>query len=120
MYSKETMESRLEAPQRLLENTNVVLNESFIDDASYKSYKTSDGHTLSDLTVKLNDEGRRRLWKFTKDRVGGQILLIADDVAIAAPRIEHELALSEFTIQQMPDQVLVDEAVKSIKASKGK
>ncbi len=120
MYSKETMDKRLEAPRRLLQNTNVVLNEGFVEDASYRSYKTNDGHTLSDLTIDLNDEGRRRLWKFSRDRVGGQILLIADDVAIAAPRIEHELALSEFTIRQMPDQVLVDEAVKSIKASKGK
>lgn len=119
MYSPETMRSRLETPRRMLKNAQVVLNESYVEDAGYKSYKTPDGHTISDLTMHLNDEGRRRLWKFSKDRVGSQILLIADDVAIAAPRIEHELALSEFTIRQMPDEVLVREAIESIKGSKG-
>ena len=120
MYSKGVMEERLETPRKLLRNATVVVNESFVDDASYRSYKTNDGHEMSDLTVDLNDEGRRRLWKFSKDRVGSQILLIADDVAIASPRITHELALSEFTVTQMPDRVLLDEAVKSIKESKGK
>ena len=120
MISKATMESKLAAPRRILENATVVLNERFITDASYRSYKSNDGKTFSDLTIDLNDEGRRRLWKFTaeKDRVGSQILLVADDVAIAAPRIEHELALREFTVTQMPDEVLVREAVASIKATK--
>ena len=120
MYSKQTMDTRLETPRKLLKNATVVLNEGYIEDASFKTKKTSEGKTFCDLTVHLSDEGRRRLWKFSKNRVGSQILLIADDVAIAAPRIEHELALSEFTINNMPDQVLVEEAIKSIKDSKGK
>lgn len=118
-YSKETMESRLQIPRRLLANATVVLNERAITGANYRSYQTSNGHTLCDLTVDLTDEGRQRLWKFTKDRVGDQILLVADDVAIAAPRIEHELALSEFTVTQMPDEILVKEAIQSIQAAKG-
>ena len=120
MISKEKMESMLGIPRQLLTNATVVLNEDSITDASYKSYKSNEGKTMCDLTVDLNDEGRKRLWKFSKDRVGSQILLIADDVAIAAPRIEHELALSEFTVRQMPDEVLVREAVQSIKGSKGR
>lgn len=120
LYSKERTAARLDAPQRLLKNATVVLNETYIDDARYRSYKTNDGKTLSDLTVDLNDEGRRRLWQFSLDRVGSQILLIADDVAIAAPRIEHELALREFTITQMRDEVLVRDAVDSIRGTKGR
>ena len=120
MISKEKMETLLEIPRQLLSNATVVLNEASITDASYKSYRSNEGKTLCDLTVDLNDEGRKRLWKFSKDRVGSQILLIADDVAIAAPRIEHELALSEFTVRQLPDEVLVNGAVKSIQGSKGR
>ena len=120
IVSKETMEGMLAIPRHLLSSATVVLNERSIDDASYRSYKTGDGHTLCDLTVDLNDEGRQRLWKFSQDRVGDQILLVADDVAIAAPRIEHELALSELTVTQMPDEVLVREAVDSVRAAKGK
>ncbi len=119
MTSQAVMNDRLAIPRRLLSNATVVVNESFIDDARYKSYRTSDGHTLSDLSVDLSDEGRRRLWKFTKDRVGDQILLVENDVAVAAPRIEHELALSEFTVTQMPDELLVRETVDTIKAAKG-
>jgi hypothetical protein len=118
LYSKKTMEDRLQAPRHLLESATVVLNQSFVEDASYRSYKTNDGKTLCDLTVDLNDEGRRRLWKYSHNRVGSQILLIADDIAIAAPRIEHELALSELTITQMPDETLVRDAVQSIKNSR--
>ena len=120
MTSKATMDGLLDIPRRLLASATVVLNESQITDASSRDYKSNEGKTLSDLTVDLTDEGRRRLWKFSKDRVGDQILLVADDVAITAPRIEHELALSEFTVTQLRDKVLVDEAVATIKGSKGK
>lgn len=120
LYSDQTMESRLLAPRHLLESATVVVNDSYITDASYKSYKSNDGKTLCDLTVDLNDEGRRRLWKYSLNRVGSQILLIADDIAIAAPRIEHELALSELTVTQMPDETLVRDAVNSIKGSKAR
>ncbi|RYG27216.1 hypothetical protein EON82_00010 [bacterium] len=120
MYSKEKMETRLETPRRMLANATVVVNERFITDARYTSYKGNDGKPLNDLTVDLTDEGRRRLWKFSLNRVGDQILLIANDVAIAAPRIQHELALGELTIRQMPDEVLVREAVDSIKGSRSR
>ena len=117
MYSKAAMEARLETPRRMLANATVVLNERFVTDARYKTYKANDGKSYNDLTVDRNDEGRRRLWKFSKNRVGSQLLLIADNVAIASPRIEHELALSELTITQMPDEVLVREAVEAIKGN---
>lgn len=120
LLSKETMESRLAIPRRLLDSAKVVLNERSITDASSREYQTNDGKTLCDLTMNLTDEGRRRLWKFTKDRVGDQILLIEDDIAIAAPRIEHELALSEFTVTQLRDRGLVDDTIAAIKGSKGK
>lgn len=120
LYSKETMEARLETPRHLLANATVVVNDQFITDASYKSYRGNNDKPLNDLTVKLTDEGRKRLWKFSLNRVGDQILLIANDVAIAAPRIEHELALGELTITQMPDEVLVRDAVDSIKGSRSR
>jgi hypothetical protein len=120
LYSKETMEKRLELPRHLLANATVVVNERFITDASYRTYPGNDGKALNDLTVSLNNEGRKRLWKFSLNRVGDQILLIANDVAIAAPRIEHELALNELTVTQMPDEVLVRDAVESIKGSRSR
>jgi hypothetical protein len=57
---------------------------------------------------------RRRLWKYSRDKVGTQILLVADGVAIAAPRIQHVLAEGELTITQMRDKPLVTDAVDRI------
>jgi preprotein translocase subunit SecD len=65
---------------------------------------------LHDLTINMTEEGRRRLWQYSKSRVGTQLLLIADGIAIAAPRIQHELAQGNLTITQMRDEVLLRDA----------
>jgi hypothetical protein len=69
---------------------------------------------MHDLTVKLTPEGRDRLWQYSRGRVNSQLLLIVNGIAIAAPRIQHELAQGELTITQMPDEVLVRDAVEII------
>jgi hypothetical protein len=67
-----------------------------------------------DLTVDFNDEGRRRLWQYSKKRVGTQVLLTADGIPITQARILHELAQSELTIKQMQDYNLVKDATDRI------
>ena len=69
---------------------------------------------MFDLSVDVSDEGRRRLWKYSKERVGTQLLLVADGIPIAAPRIQHELAQDSLTITQMEDEVLVRDAVEML------
>ncbi len=64
---------------------------------------------MNDLTIEMTDEGRRRLWQYSEDKIGTQLLLIVDGVAIAAPKISHELAQGELTITQMADEGLVKE-----------
>lgn len=108
-----------EAPEQVLKSAFVVVNENYIHNASYNKYDGPDGKPLFNLSVSLNDEGRRRLWQFSKHRVGDQLLLVADGVAIAAPRIQHELATSELAISQMPDEILVQQAVDMINKHKG-
>ncbi len=102
-----------DGPERVLQSATVVINESFINKASYKSYNASTGK-LSDLTIELTDEGSDRLWKYSKGRVGTQLLLVAEGIAIAAPRISHELSERSLDITQNPDEVLVREAVDLI------
>jgi len=106
-----------EYPQHILESAFVIVNDSLIDSASYRSYETTNGKT-NDLTIELTDEGRRRLWQFSEDRIGTQIMFINDGIAYAAPKINHELSQGELTITQMPDERLVKEAVAAINNKK--
>jgi hypothetical protein len=108
-----------DGPQRVLENAKVILNEDFILNAKWVENNSQNQNTkLYDIVVNLNDEGRKRLWQYTRHRVGSQLLLIVNGVAIAAPRVQHELAQSEITITQLPDLSLVQEAVDTINSGK--
>lgn len=101
------------APERILASAQVVVNEDGIDRASYRTYDTTNG-PMNDLTIEMNEDGRKRLWQFSEDRIGTQLMLIVNGVAIAAPRISHELAQGEITITQMADETLVKEAVDAL------
>ena len=104
--------------EQVLKSAAVVVNDTMIENASYKSY-TAGRDQLNDMTIHLNDEGRKRLWQYSRRRVGSQLLLIVDGVAIAAPRIGHELAQGELQITQLPDAVLVQDAVNAINQKSG-
>jgi hypothetical protein len=104
-------------PEQVLGSIRVLVNERFITDGSYRSYNASTGR-LHDLMVGLTPEGRDRLWQYSKGRINHQLLLIVNGIAIAAPRIQHELAQNELSITQMPDEVLVREAVDLINQRK--
>lgn len=109
------LESRFAAdPGRILGNADIALNESFIEGATFIERSGSEGKKLYDIEIQLNDEGRRRLWKYSRQHQGAQLLFIVDGVAIAAPRIRHELAQSTIHITQIPDRSLVEDAVDLI------
>lgn len=107
-----------EPAQKVLKSATVVLTDEFIVDASYRNY-TSGRENMNDLTIQLNDEGRKRLWQYSRRMGQAQLLLIVDGVAIAAPRIAHELAQGELQITQLPDKILVEDAVRAIKEKTG-
>ena len=106
-----------EYPEKVLASAQVVVNENHISGASYRNYDTTNGKT-NDLTIEMTDEGRRRLWQFSEDRIGTQLMLIVNGIAIAAPKISHELAQGEITITQMSDETLVKEAVDALNKHK--
>jgi len=117
--SKGLAEERAKAPERVLKSATVVVSDAQIEGASYRGYDTSDGRRF-DLTVRMSDEGRRRLWRYSIDKIGSQILLVTDGVAIAAPKIQHELKQGELTINQMRDEVLVRDATQALNKNAGK
>ena len=117
--SDSEVQTLLEAPEKILNSAFIVLNDSFITDAKYNTYTSNDGKPMHDLTIDLNDEGRRRLWKYSKKRVGDQLLLVSDGIAIAAPRIQHPLMGGEITVTKMPDQTILDDFITTFNQSKG-
>lgn len=102
-----------ETPQRILDSVQIVLNENQITGARYTKSESAKG-TIYALVITLNDEGRKRLWQFSRDRVGDQLLLTVDGVAIAAPRIEHGISSGEIEISGLADESLVQDAVAKI------
>ncbi len=117
MISDAKAKELAERPERLLSNVDVVLNGKLVESANYNGYKTSDNKQLYDLTLNLSGEGRDRLWKYSRGKTGFQLLFTVDGIAIAAPRISHELNQRQVTINQLPDESLVRDAVDLINRS---
>jgi hypothetical protein len=105
-------------PEKILKTAFIVVNSDYITNASYTTRSGPDGKPIYDLHIFLNEEGRKRLWQYSRRRVGDQILLTSNGVAIAAARIRHPLVGGDVTITQMTDQTLLDDLIATIKNSK--
>jgi hypothetical protein len=114
---KDDIPSLAALPQRILDSITVVLNENQITGAKYESVDTSKGKEFT-LVLALSDEGRKRLWQFSRDRVGDQLLVTVNGVAIGAPRIEERIASGEVRITRLQDESLAQEAVEQTKNAK--
>ena len=113
--SSDRLQSLTEKPLQVLQKTVILLNEDFITSASYKSYEAGERHVFSDISLKLTDDGRMRVWKYSRDNPGLQLLFIHDNIAIAAPVIETELIERTVTIRRIPNEGLVQDAVAALK-----
>ncbi|MFN3729775.1 MAG: hypothetical protein ACK4XJ_08710 [Fimbriimonadaceae bacterium] len=102
------------APEIVIENTTVVINENQINSVSYREDQLPDGKPVYTLDLGFSNEGRLRLWQYSKPRVGSQLLLVVDGIAVAAPVIAHELASSSLQITGLRDTILVKDTVKVI------
>ncbi|HZH98054.1 MAG TPA: hypothetical protein VEX38_03710, partial [Fimbriimonadaceae bacterium] len=109
-----------EAPLRVLQNARVVLNEQYMAEAEWKETETFQGQKLYKIVLQLTEEGRQRIWQYSRRHAGEQLLFIADGVAIAAPRIRQEISQGEVTITQVPEPTLVRDTVDLINELKKK
>lgn len=108
------------APQRIIQDSEFVINEEHIESVSYSSYAGGRGATLHDLKLKLTEEGRIRLWQYSRKPggMGSQLLFVVDGIPIAAPRVTTDLSGREVTIRQLPDEGLVKDAISLIEGAK--
>jgi len=101
-------------PEQLLQGAEVLINDSFITSATSDLRQDDKGKDLLTLKIGLNDEGRKRLWKYSRNTRGFSLLVVVNGVAIAAPRITTELSQSEISITGLRERRLVDDAVNVI------
>ncbi|QYK54524.1 MAG: hypothetical protein KF824_06385 [Fimbriimonadaceae bacterium] len=102
-------------PEQLLQSAQVLINDSLITSAASELRQDEKGKDLITLKIGLNDEGRKRLWKYSRNTQGFALLVVVNGVAIAAPRISTELSQSEISITGLREKRLVDDAVTAIK-----
>ncbi|MBS1717517.1 MAG: hypothetical protein JSS72_07275 [Armatimonadetes bacterium] len=117
LISPESLTKLSDEPTRILENAKVVINESMVTKATLETDDTNAGKRYT-LNIGLTEEGANRLWQYSRNRVGNQLLLIVNGAAIAAPRVEHELTQQQLQITQLEDKWLAESAVNEI--NKGK
>lgn len=111
LTSPRRLDGLASAPARILSNATIVVTQDQIAGSSFDSYETTDGKIALDVNIDLTNEGRLRLWKYSRGRTGFQLLFIVDGVAIAAPIIRQELATRRVTIKNMSNEKLVRKAV---------
>lgn len=111
--AKSRLDGFAQKPSAVLRSATVVLNETYVKGASYSKTETRQGDVF-DIQLAVTDDGRMRMWKYSHDHPRFQLLLTADGVAIAAPRITTELRESTLTITGMRNQRLVEGAVDTL------
>jgi hypothetical protein len=119
IISEQNVAGLTQLPQDVLDSISVIANDSMIESASYTPEDTTRG-TVYNMDIKLTEEGRNRLWQYSRNNVGTQLLLVTDGIAIAAPKVGDELAQTNLTIERLPDETLVKQAVDIINSSKGR
>lgn len=112
---------QLEAgPRRIIESAEFVINEDHIRNATYEEVGSGRDRRFN-LRLDLTEEGRLRLWQYSRKpgKLGSQLLLVVDGIPIAAPQVDTELSGGQVTIKGLPDETLVKDAVNLLARLKG-
>lgn len=105
-------------PEQVLQGADVLVNESMVETASTTVRKDDKGNDVYTIHLVMSEEGRKRLWKYSRNRKGSNLLVVVDGVAIAAPKITTELAGKQLDLTDLRDKRLVDNAIKKIQEVK--
>ncbi len=119
-YSSSVVKGLASAPEKVLNATSVILNGDQMTKASTSVEDSQSGARHSNLHLSLNDEGMKRLWKYSRDNRGFQVLLTVDGIPMAAPRFRNELITHEVTINQLADARIAQDAADAVNQSQPK
>ena len=110
----EKLQSWAQAPERILANMTVLVTENQITSATLGATTGPNRSIMYDVTLRMSEDGRMRLWKYSHENPGFQLLLTVDGVAISAPLISNELAEFEIKLTGIQSIELVEDAVNTI------
>lgn len=113
-YSKSHIADLAQKPQMVLQDAMVLVNDSHLTGATISTYPGPNRRTYADITINLTDEGRMRLWKYSHDNPGFQLLLVVDGIAYAAPRITTPLMERTIQITRLSEPELAQAAADQI------
>lgn len=118
LISEEKKTLLAEKPEQVLRGAAVLVNETMISGASTSVRKDEKGNSIYTIHLQMTDEGRLRLWKYSRQRKGSHLLVVVNGVAIAAPRVTTELAGHSLDLTDLKDRRLVEDAVSQIESLK--
>lgn len=104
-------------PTEILNSIEVIVTSKLMTDAKVTRVGTGDERPTYNLNIDLNEEGRNRLWQFSRGHVGRQLLVVWRGVAVAAPYIEHELSDPRVTITKMEDETIANRTAETIQGA---
>ncbi len=118
LIDEETKSQMAQRPEQVLQGADVLVNETLLENATTSVKKDEKGNDIYTIHLKMTEEGRKRLWKYSRNRKGSSLLVVVNGVAIAAPKITTELAGKQLDLTDLRDKRLVDDAIKEINALK--
>ena len=101
-------------PEQVLQGAEVLVNDSMLETATTSVRKDDKGNEIFTIHLKMTEEGRKRLWKYSRKKKGSNLLVVVNGVAIAAPKITTELAGKQLDLTDLREKRLVEDAVKQI------
>ncbi|MDQ2986067.1 MAG: hypothetical protein M3R13_05030 [Armatimonadota bacterium] len=120
-FSAEAIARLADPVQKLLNEVEVLVTEKTIKSAELKSQRREDGDgEIYSIVLEVAAESRDRLWQYTYERPGSQLLLVSNGVAIGAPVVQHEIKYSTVEITGVAEQKLAEEALAFIESATAK
>lgn len=114
IISEERKNDLASRPEQVLHGAEVLINDSMLENATTSVRKDEKGNDIYTIHLHMTDEGRKRLWKYSRNKKGSNLLVVVNGVAIAAPKITTELAGRQLDLTDLREKRLVDEAVNQI------
>lgn len=118
LISPDTTRPFAQKAKDLLNAATIVISDSQVRKAE-EGEEDLNGKPMYTLNLDVTNNGRLRLWKYSIEHPNAQLLLMSDGIAIAAPKISHELMTEQISVTQMQDEQLVQDAISNINKAKG-
>lgn len=117
-FTADRLASLAAKPERVLHNTETILTSDHLTSARVESESDNSGTVKYSLQLGVTEEGRMRLWKYSRAQSGYQLLLVSNGVAVAAPRIEGDVFTHELAIRNLTDEPLARQTAELIETLK--